>query len=364
MQLVRLKANCFRNLVDLDLEFSPRFNFIYGPNGSGKSSLLEAIYFLSLGRSFRSSLASRAIQYDAKSFSLFSLILGQHSTTLGLEKIRQGRTKIKIGNNNNSNSDLAKLLPLQLINPNSYQLLSGGPRARRQFIDWGVFHVEPQFFQIWQRFQQILKQRNAALQQKIPMNQIKIWDVELIETANEITILREKYVQQLMPLIHELVDKLLTLQGALQGLSVDFYQGWDKKISLGKILTSSIGRDYKLAYTQFGPHRADLLIKFNGNPVHEVLSRGEQKLLTCALQLAQGLLLKRITDKACIYLFDDLFAELDLIKQNMLMHLLHRLEAQVFITTIEKSLIKELETNVLGKIFQVEQGKIIEKYSI
>jgi DNA replication and repair protein RecF len=360
MQLVRLKANCFRNLVDLDLEFSPQFNFIYGPNGSGKSSLLEAIYFLSLGRSFRSSLASRAIQYDAKSFSLFSLILGQCSITLGLEKIRQGKTKIKIGNNSNSIGELAKLLPLQLINPNSYQLLSGGPRLRRQFIDWGVFHVEPQFFQVWQRFQQILKQRNAALQQKIPINQIKIWDLELIETANEITILRNKYIQQLTPLITELIKKLLTLEG----LSIDFYRGWDTKFSLDSILTSSIARDYKLSYTQFGPHRADLLIKLNGNPVHEMLSRGEQKLLTCSLQLAQGMLLKKITAKSCIYLFDDLLAELDLAKQNMLMHLLHSLESQVFITTVEKTLIQALEPSVLGKIFQVQQGKIIEKHSI
>ncbi len=358
MQLMRLKANSFRNLAELDLEFSPCFNFIYGPNGSGKSSLLEAIYFLSLGRSFRSSLSSRAIQYDAKSFNLFSVILGQRSTTLGLEKIRQGKTKIKIGNNTNSVSELAKLLPLQLINPNSYQLLSGGPRARRQFIDWGVFHVEPQFFQIWQRFQQVLKQRNAALQQQVPINQIKVWDVELIEAANKITLLRENYIQQLNPLITELMRKLLTLQG----LSIDFYQGWEKKISLGSILTSSISRDYKLSYTQFGPHRADLLIKLNGHPVHEVLSRGEQKLLTCALQLAQGILLKNVTTKSCIYLFDDLFAELDLTKQNMLMHLLHSLEAQVFITAIEETLIKGLETSVLGKIFQVEQGKIMEKH--
>lgn len=358
MQLVRLKANYFRNLAELDLEFSPGFNFIYGPNGSGKSSLLEAIYFLSLGRSFRSSLASRAIQYDAKGFNLFSIILGQCSTTLGLEKIRQGKTKIKIGNNANSISELAKLLPLQLINPNSYQLLSGGPKARRQFIDWGVFHVEPHFFQIWQRFQQVLKQRNAALQQQIPMNQIKIWNLELVEASNEITLLREKYVQQLTPLITELLDKLLTLKS----LSIDFYQGWDKKFDLGSVLNSSYMRDYNLTYTQFGPHRADLIIKINGNPVHEILSRGEQKLLTCALQLAQGLLLKKITRKSCIYLFDDLFAELDLVKQHIFMRLLHSLKAQVFITAIEESLIKTLESSSFTKIFQAEHGKIIEKH--
>lgn len=360
MQLVRLKANCFRNLAELDLKFSPGFNFIYGPNGSGKSSLLEAIYFLSLGRSFRSSLASRAIQYDAKGFNLFSVILGKCSTTLGLEKIRQGKTKIKIGNNTNSVSELAKLLPLQLINHNSYHLLSGGPRARRQFIDWGVFHVEPQFFQIWQRFQQVLKQRNAALQQHLPMNQIKIWNLDLVEVSYELTTLREKYIRQLTPLIIELIKKLLTLEG----LSIDFHRGWDKKFDLDLLLNSSFTRDYNLTYTQFGPHRADLIIKLNGSPVHEVLSRGEQKLLTSALQLAQGLLLKKIINKSCIYLFDDLFSELDLVKQHIFMDLLESLEAQVFVTAIEETLIKTFEASALKKIFKAEKGKIIEKYLI
>ncbi|MFM2322536.1 MAG: replication and repair protein RecF [Pseudomonadota bacterium] len=357
MQLVRLKASCFRNLAELDLEFSPGFNFIFGANGSGKSSLLEAVYFLSLGRSFRSSLASRAIQYDATGFNLFSVILGQFSTSVGLEKTRQGKTKIKIGNNSDSISELAKILPLQLINPNSYQLLNGGPRARRQFIDWGVFHVEPKFFPIWQRFQQVLKQRNAALQQQVPMNQMKIWNLELIEVAHEITELRERYLQQLTPLVIELMAKLLSLAG----LSIDFYQGWDHRLNLDLILNNSFARDSKLAYTQYGPQRADLLIRLNGNPVHEVLSRGEQKLLACALQLAQGLLLKKLINKSCVYLFDDLFAELDPVRQSCLMQLLHHLDAQVFITAIEESLIKGLDNSALGKIFQIEQGKLIEK---
>ncbi len=357
MQLVRLKVSCFRNLDELDLEFSPCFNFIFGANGSGKSSLLEAVYFLSLGRSFRSSLASRAIQYNATGFNLFSVILGQFSTSVGLEKTRQGKTKIKIGNNNDAISELAKILPLQLINPNSYQLLNGGPRARRQFIDWGVFHVEPKFFPIWQRFQQVLKQRNAALQRQVPMNQIKIWNLELIDVSHQITGLRERYIQKLTPLIIELMAKLLSLKG----LSIDFYQGWDHGLNLDLILSNSFTRDSKLAYTQYGPQRADLFIRLNGNPVHEVLSRGEQKLLACALQLAQGLLLKKLINKSCIYLFDDLFAELDAVRQSCLMQLLYNLDAQVFITAIEETLIKGFNKSLPGKTFQIEQGKVTEK---
>ena len=357
MQLVRLKASCFRNLAELDLEFSPCFNFIFGPNGSGKSSLLEAVYFLSLGRSFRSSLASRAIQYEAMGFNLFSVISGQFSTSVGLEKTRQGKTKIKIGNNSDAISELAKILPLQLINPNSYQLLNGGPRARRQFIDWGVFHVEPTFFPSWHRFQQVLKQRNAALQQQVPMNQMKVWNLELIDVSHQITGLRERYLQKLTPLIIELMEKLLHLEG----LSIDFYQGWDHSLNLDLILSHSFARDSKLAYTQYGPQRADLLIRLNGNPVHEVLSRGEQKLLACALQLAQGLLLKKLINKSCIYLFDDLFAELDPVRQSCLMQLLHNLDAQVFITAIEETLIKGFDNSLPGKTFQIEQGRVTEK---
>ncbi|MES2142031.1 MAG: DNA replication/repair protein RecF [Pseudomonadota bacterium] len=357
MQVFRLKISQFRNLAELDLEFSPHFNFIYGPNGSGKSSLLEAIHFLSLGRSFRSALASRAIHYEAKQFNLFSVVLGQGAITLGLEKTRHGKTRIKIDNNIDSISELAKVLPIQLVNPNSYYLLSGGPKARRQFVDWGVFHVEPHFFLLWKQFQQTLKQRNAALQRQISADQIKVWNYKLIEFSVEITCMRKKYLQQLTPLITELIGELISLEG----LTIDFYQGWDQQSTLENVLSRSFFRDSSLGYTHYGPQRADLLIKLHGNPVHEVLSRGEQKLLAYGLQLAQGLLLKKIADKSCIYLFDDLFAELDSVRQAYLVTLLNRLESQVFITVIEASLIKLLNSNVNGKTFQVEKGKVLEK---
>jgi len=357
MQVVRLKLNQFRNLAILDLNFSSRFNFIYGPNGSGKSSLLEAIYFLSLGRSFRSAFSSRAIHYEANKFSLFSIVLTESLLTLGLEKTRQGKMLIKIGNNFNTVSELVKILTMQLISPNSYALLNGGPRIRRRFIDWGVFHVEPQFFSIWKKFQQILKQRNAALQRQDLTEQLQIWNHEFIEISFEITRMREKYLQQLMPLITELVEELINLKG----LTIKFYQGWDQRHALAEILHQSLSKDVMLGYTQHGPQRADLLIKLRSNPVHEILSRGEQKLLAYALQLAQGLLLKKLTEKACIYLFDDLFAELDSIKQGYLIALLKKLESQVFVTVIEDNLVKILSNNVDGKIFQIDKGRILEK---
>ena len=356
MRLLRLKTNYFRNLSDTDVNFSPQFNFIYGDNGSGKSSLLEAIYFLSLGRSFRSTLASRAIQYDASKFNLFAVVVGDSITSLGIEKSRYGKTRIKIGNNAQLLSDLIKLLPIQLVSPTSYQLLTGGPKIRRQFIDWGVFHVEPQFFSVWQRFQQTLKQRNASLQNNYPGDQLRIWDDKFIELSSKLTGMREQYFKQLKPIVLELLESL----GNLDGLSLTFFQGWDEKKQLAEQLNDSLTRDSLVGYTQYGPQRADLLVRLQDSPANEVLSRGEQKILAYALQLAQGLLLEKLTGKVCIYLFDDLFAELDDNRQTFLISLLSQLEAQVFITVIDNTLIEKIKFAMNGKIFCLQKGVLSE----
>ncbi len=359
MRLLCLQTNQFRNLASQKLEFSSRFNCIYGENGSGKSSLLEAIYFLSVGRSFRSALASRAIRYETEQFHIFSTILGETTFNIGLEKNKQGKTRIKISNQSSSISDLAKLLPAQVLNPNSYTLLSGSPRVRRQFIDWGVFHVEPSFFLLWQQFQQILKQRNALLQDiRGEADLMKSWDAQFSEIGLKITTLRADYVQALIPLVNELLQDFMPLEG----LTLDFYSGWNTEFPLEVILMRHSQRDKALGYTQYGPQRADLLIKLHGHPAHEVLSRGEQKLLACALQLAQGLLLKQRMNKSCIYLLDDLFAELDSQRRDYLVESLKKLQAQVFVTIIDEKPLEQWAKKVDAYWFHVEQGQVSAKF--
>lgn len=357
MSLSRLKSANFRNLIDLSLEPAEQFNLIYGQNGSGKSSILEAIYFLSLGRSFRSHLASRIINYEQSKLSIFGLVNQPSGAqiSLGIEKTRSGKIRTKVANETaTSVAELAKILPLQLINPDSYQLLSAGPRQRRQFLDWGVFHVEQSFFPLWQRFQRILKQRNSALQQQSVPDQIKIWDIEFIETAKELSQLRERYVDQLKPVVMELLQDLIELND----LSITYYPGWNVERGLEDILNSCLNRDLMLGYTQFGPQRADVLIKINNIPAEDVLSRGEQKLLVCALQLAQGLLLWKLADKRCIYLLDDIAAELDNNRRQKIMDVLKTLQAQVFVTAVDKDIFSDLIQQVPHKLFHVKQGSV------
>lgn len=359
MALLRLKATNFRNFSQLDLTPSPSMNLIHGLNGSGKSSLLEAIYFLSFGRSFRTHLAARVIQQGCEAFFIYSQIEHVENSILniGIEKNIQGKVKLRVDQENiGSLSYIAKLVPMQLINPDTFELLTTGPQMRREYIDWGLFHVEHSFYDLWVRHQRVLKQRNSAIQQQKSINEIKSWDIEFTRTAEEISFLRNNYVTHLLPIVYEVLENLIQLDN----LSLEFYSGWDTNQVLIDLLNKNISRDMALGYTQIGPRRADLIIKIDKTPVQDVLSRGEQKLLVCALKIAQGIYLQRHTGKNCIYLLDDLASELDHIHRHKIIHLLAALNAQIFISAVDVSAFTDIHSYP-GKMFHVKHGCIVEE---
>jgi DNA replication and repair protein RecF len=361
MSLLRLKTESFRNLHALDLDLHPTCNLLYGDNGSGKTSFLEAIHFLCLARSFRSHQASRIICNEASHFTVFghfSVSGSAHLIPAGIEKHRSSETKIKIeGELVRSTAELAALQPLQLINASTFHLLDAGPQHRREFLDWGVFHVEPSFFHIWKRLQIAIKQRNAALRQRVPASQVKIWDTEFVAASYELDAMRRSYIETFLPIFKETLEKLIEFDA----LSINYQPGWDEETHLQAILDRNFERDNALGYTQHGPHRADLALKIRNLPVSEILSRGEQKLVSYALRHAQGLLLHQMTEKQCVYLIDDLAAELDGQNRDAILKLLQHSPFQVFITVLERnSLDSFIKDNPL-KMFHVEHGRIEEQ---
>ena len=151
MALTRLLIKDFRNIEAADLAPAPGFNFLVGANGSGKTSVLEAVYTLGHGRAFRSLQAGRVIRHDQPEFVLHGRIEGSgRELSVGLSKSRQGDSKVRIdGSDGHKVAELAQLLPMQLITPEGFTLLNGGPKYRRAFLDWGCFHNEPGFFTAW-----------------------------------------------------------------------------------------------------------------------------------------------------------------------------------------------------------------------
>ncbi|MDN5513816.1 MAG: DNA replication/repair protein RecF [Pseudomonas sp.] len=363
MSLSRITVTGVRNLHPVTLSPSSRINILHGANGSGKTSLLEAIHLLGLARSFRSTRLQPVIHYEQPACTIFGQVqLAEGGTSnLGISRDRQGELQIRIdGQNARSAAQLADLLPLQLINPDSFRLLEGAPKIRRQFLDWGVFHVEHRFLGAWQRLQKALRQRNSWLRHgTLDGASQAAWDRELCSASEEIDSYRRAYIQALKPVFEQTLAELLHLDG----LTLSYYRGWDKDRDLSEVLATSLLRDQHLGHTQAGPQRADLRLRLAGHNAAEILSRGQQKLVVCALRIAQGHLVNEAKRGQCIYLVDDLPSELDEQHRQALCRLLEDLRCQVFITCVDHELLREgWQTDTPVAMFHVEQGRITQTH--
>lgn len=360
MPISSINVTGVRNLAPVSLTLSPRINILFGDNGSGKTSFLEAIHFLALARSFRSTRIDPMIQKDADQALVFAEFTSANDAVLhklGVSRDRQAEVRIRLdGEQVRSISELARHIPLQLINPESFSLLEGSPKNRRQFLDWGVFHVEQSFIGAWQRLQSSLKQRNSLLRHGImDSNYLLAWDNEFVSASNAIDLYRQNYIRQLKPVFTETLAQLIQLPE----LTLSYYRGWDKARSLQEVLEQNKQRELSLGYTQAGPQRADLRVKMANQNATDVLSRGQQKLVICALKIAQGYLFAQSLREQCIFLVDDLGSELDKHHRKALCQLLDGLNCQIFITSIDQeSLANDWRKDTPVSLFHVEQGRI------
>ena len=359
MPIRQLQVSGVRNLQPLTCELHPQINFIYGANGSGKSSILEAIALLAAGKSFRTSTLKHVMQYDADRIEISAEIDDPDKGLCQLESLRlRGGDHLLKQNGSvlTSQADAAHWLPVQIIEPNTFKLLSGSPEERRSFIDWGVFHVEHNFMEQWKTFRKQLKQRNAVLKQKED-EWLDVWNTGFIESAEVIDQQRQNYLKRFKPEF----DRILNVLAPEVEVTLAYYPGWDRHSELADVLERQKERDMTVGYTQSGPHRAELRIRCDKTPAVEVLSRGQQKSVVAALKLAQGYLFHAESGRQPIYLVDDLASELDQTHRLALCQLLEDLKCQVFITSIEKEKLTDVWQPIASKLFHVEHGQINEE---
>ena len=304
-----LKINGLRCFESVSFEFSPHLNFIFGPNGVGKTSILEAIYLLGMGRSFRTRVLKRLIKNQTFVLSADLILKTSDLVQLTFSRNLQSEQRVCInGKEIQTLSELPRMLPLQLLNPDTHGLLTDGPKWRRSFLNWGVFHVEPQFSSLYQRFQRAHKQRNMFLQQStIDKQVLDAWNLEFVKLSEKINAARTQYVFDFVKVFNNVRPNLTETEA----LSLEYDLGWDDTAGLNEVLEKNYRKERLRGVTLAGPHRADLKISYRGMPAQDILSRGEQKLLVYALHLAQGALFKQQTGVSCLYLIDDLSAELD-----------------------------------------------------
>lgn len=357
VQLDKLRVRDFRCLASVDFAPGPRLNLVIGANASGKTSLLEALYLLGRGRSFRGTPPARLVRRGAPGFALGLQVQapGRRKQRVGAV-FQNGVLQFKLGDRAGAGLvDLAQALPIQAIDPNLHQLLEEGPQLRRRYLDWGVFHVEHRFFPAWRRYRRALRQRNGALRQRLGVADVVAWDAELVGSATIVDACRRGYVSAL--------EKLLpTLLGETLGESnpeLDYYPGWPRDQDLGGALLRGLSRDRHAGFTHAGPHRADLRVKVGAMRARDWVSRGQQKLLTATLLLAQAALLEQRRGIRPVLLIDDLAAELGADYRAALLALIDKLQCQCFLTFLDAELVPaQVREAAQSRLFHVEHGRV------
>lgn len=355
MFLSSLHIESLRNIVEVDIGDFARINLLFGENGAGKSSVLEALYILSIARSFRSARLSNVIQTEKPHLLVSGT--GVDGTRLGVLRGRDDKYLIKCnGEMLRSISELANIFPVQVFNEASFDLLVGGPKPRRELIDWGVFHVEHSFIVAWKALQRVLKQRNAILRSQ-HVASLKQWDQQFVQLAERVHACREHWFETYRGIFLSVLDDLAP--NIATDMAIKYYPGWDVTQSLQESLDSHRDSDLHRGYTQSGPHRCDIRIRYMGKPAQEVLSRGQQKVVVSALKIAQGEVLKS-SGKASVYLVDDLLAELDGVYAQRFADRLYGSCKQLFVTGIESVRLQGIFDDYLNEcaMFHVEHGRV------
>jgi len=354
MPLRRVQVTDFRCLHRADLDLDPLFTLISGPNASGKTSLLEAIYVLGRGRSFRTRRLEPLIRSGAERMRVVGEVeLPERHVTLGVEGSSEGLRARVAGERVESLAELAWVLPVQIIDPEIHRLIEEGPHRRRRFLDWGVFHVEHAFVEHWQRYQQTLRQRNAALKRRQGRAVVTAWDAELVRHGESITAARQRYIAQLAPIAATVARHLLDLE-----LVLAYRTGWPADLDLRAALDGSFARDQELGATQPGPHRADLAIRLEGATVRDRVSRGQQKLLAAVLLLSQIKLFPEDSLARPTLLLDDPAAELDSAHLTTLLDEVRTQPLQLVVTTLQVGARERGVFGDPGRQFEIEAGQV------
>lgn len=356
-KLTQFNLRHFRNIEDASLSFGSNLNIIIGDNAAGKTSILEALWVLSSGRSFRTAKPQQMIQLAHPELMLFAQVEQTDQThKLGLSRT-ENEVLLKLdGETLQTQIEMAAKLPVQLLTPESHRLLEEGPKARRQFMDWGCFHQSNQFIQIWRQYQRTLKQRNHALKNKLPKEQITLWDNYLVESAYQVDSIRQKYVESLEPYLVEFCQALMPEISILP--ECQYRPGWPlNQPDFAELIQKNYTRDLLQGHTQYGCHRADIKFRFAGQDAMLKLSRGQQKLFVCALLLAQASLYEKEAEDSVIMLIDDLPAELDEKHRKTLLKLLKMLDIQSILTTTSIDLIPIAQAENY-RSWQISTGKI------
>ncbi len=364
MYLRNISLLNFKNYSQVELTFSPKINCFVGNNGVGKTNILDAVYYLSLTKSFFNAIDTQNIKYDHD----FSVIQGDFEKDGKIEQIYCGiaRNRKKQFKRNKKEyqrlADHIGLLPVVMISPADSSLIIEGSSERRRFIDTVIAQYDKPYLEDLINYNKALSQRNRLLKNFSRNNSfseesMQLWNDQLIPPGERIYGKRVEFIKRLIPIFQHYYDSIAK-GGEKVSLS---YQSHLNEGDFRELLREAEYKDRILQYTTVGIHKDDLNLKLSGYPIKRVGSQGQQKTYLLALKLAKFEFIKNIVGFHPILLLDDIFDKFDKLRVKQIIELVaHQEFGQIFITDTHQdrleTILNELPADY--KLFRINEEVI------
>jgi len=363
MECNRIKIRNFRNIEEAEIEFSPGVNILTGANAQGKTNLLEAIGFVSIGKSFRTSHEEELIRFGEEFCEIsmdYTDSVRRQNITVRMMKGRRRRlehNKVKV----NKLSDVVGSLRTVLFCPEHLSLIKEGPGERRSYLDIALSQLYPVYLKSLQRYQQILKQRNQLIKnaeedRKTFLDTVEFWSSQLAHEAAVIARYRVQYCQRASVHLASCFADMTgdreiptaVYAGSSHGEPEAYLDAERTEREYFNLLMNHHDREIGAGSTLWGIHKDDIEICINGRAARAYASQGQQRSLALAMKLAEGEVAAEVCGEKPVFLFDDVFSELDSTRRAYLSSRMR--DRQVIITTCEPAGIAG------GKIIEVTAG--------
>lgn len=353
----------YKNLEEVELNFSPKLNCFLGENGMGKTNILDAIYYMSFCKSSLNPIDSQNIRHDEN----FFVLQGFYKTESGdeVEEVYCGlkkRKKKQFKRNKKEYvrlSDHIGLIPLVMVSPDDSSLIIGGSEERRKFIDLVISQFDKEYLNALIQYNKAMTQRNSLLKSEDPVDeQLYVVLEEMMASFGTIVFKkRSEFIANFIPLFQSFYSNI-SQDKELVSLEYksDLLEG-----DLLTLLKESRRRDEVMGYSLKGVHKDDLIMCIDGFPIKKEGSQGQTKTYLVALKLAQFSYLRTINQKCPLLLLDDIFDKLDATRVEQIMHIVAGSEfGQIFITDTNRSHLEQIlhRVNSEYKLFIVDNGKV------